>query len=744
MKKLILPLLMSVLLLPTAIMAQNNILVIDYNNAFSSDQSNNNSIIYNRLSATQTSVTRVSSIPASINPATYNEVWIFGDMGTTSSSNLNPIVTYMNNGGAVYVQSEVSCCNNQAAFLDALINQTVTAGGSITHSTTYGGYFEVNYVSACSNQTTYGAACRPFPGTPAANILFQATATCGGTMTGRIAGVKFRNCDMISGKGALIGIGDFNVFPSGGSCGSVGILGTPNRNALIDYIAALLPNLLVCNNSTSPVFDIQDTTICNGPLKLQSPLTGSGYTYTWSNGSTTDTTTYNSQGKKWLTVQIAPGCSSTDTFTITYANSVPISRASAICQGDSIFLQGAYQKTAGTYNDTIISPSTCDSVITTTLVVNPIKTSASAITICAGDSVMIAGKYRTAAGAYQDTLQSSVGCDSIHTVNLSLYAPPNGSDQQDICMGDSILIGGQYRKTPGTYNDTVKTAMGCDSVINITVAVNPVYSDSATLFICYGDSMLIGTTWQTSTGYYTGNYSTNKGCDSTEVIHLYVLQPQHIQVADSVCDGDSLFFGGSYLSTGGTYIDTLQSMYGCDSIVTLTFSIRQRIPISAYGDTLIKIGQSTTIGVTGGTGSYTWTPPTGLSCTNCQTPVANPTETTWYFVSSGSGGCMATDSVLVEIDASFFLHVPNVFTPNGDGKNDVFRITAEGVESYTLSIYNRWGILLFERNSGPIEWDGKIAKSGKLASDGTYFFLLDAVKYTGDTESRKGSVFLTR
>lgn len=743
MNKLIFQLLLLVLLLPTAIMSQNNILVIDYNNAFSSDQWNNSSNIYNRLVATQTSVTRVASIPAVINPATYNQVWIFGNMGTPVAANLNPVVTYMNAGGAVYVQSEVSCCNNQAAYLDALINATVTAGGSITHNATLGGYYEANYTYNSVQYATHGAACRPFPGTPAVNQLLVANGNCSSTLKGMIAGVAFRDCDMITGKGALVGIGDFNVFPSAGSCSSTGILGTPNHNTLIDYLASLLPTLK-CSSCNPPPITVRDTVICNGPISYKSPITNPAYRYLWSNGDTLDSTSFSTPGKHWLQVQVSPGCFTTDTFTITFASSVPVSATSSICQGDSIFLGGAFQKVAGNYMDTITSASSCDTIITTTLVVNPVKSTASSVTICIGDSILIAGQYRSSSGAFPDTLQTSLGCDSIHTVNLTIHAPVQGTDQQDICMGDSTLIGGKYRKTAGTYQDTVKTPMGCDSVINITVAVNPVYSDSATLFICYGDSMLIGTTWRKSTGYYTGNYSTKKGCDSTEVIHLYVLQPQRIQVADSVCDGDSLLFGGNYLSTGGTYIDTLQSMYGCDSIVTLTFSIRKRIPISAYGDTLLKIGQSTTIGVNGGTGSYTWTPPTGLSCTNCQTPVANPTETTWYFVSSGSGGCMATDSVLVEIDASFFVHVPNVFTPNGDGKNDIFRITAEGVESYNLSVFNRWGILLFERNSGPIEWDGKIAKSGKLASDGTYFFLLDVVKYSGDTESRKGSVFLTR
>lgn len=233
------------------VFSQNNILVIDYNNAFTSDQNNNSSRIYNRLLATQTSVVRVNTIPTIINPATYNQVWLFGNMGAPTAVNQNPIINYMNAGGAVYIQSEVGCCNNQAAYVDALINATVIAGGTISHLATLGGYYETTPTSTTCNSSTfvtYGAAVRPFQGTPAANIMFTSTSTCGGAISSStVVGAKFRSCDMISGKGALISIGDFNVFPTSGSCSNVGILGTTNDNMVIDYIVDLLPCLTSCS-----------------------------------------------------------------------------------------------------------------------------------------------------------------------------------------------------------------------------------------------------------------------------------------------------------------------------------------------------------------------------------------------------------------------------------------------------------------------------------------------------------------
>lgn len=551
------------------------------------------------------------------------------------------------------------------------------------------------------------------------------------------------------------GSGSYTWYPSGNSSNVI------STNASVWVSPPSTMKYVVSSGGTTDTAEVfvvpnfanagLDQTICAGDSASLggSPTGPTGATYNWSpatglNNATIANPNASPASSQQYIVTVTNGkCSATDTVNVSIQNGIPASRTAAICQGDSIFLGGNYQKVAGSYIDTITVPSSCDTILTTTLTINPVKATASSQTICIGDSIMIAGQYRKAAGAYADTLQTSLGCDSVHTINLSVYVPGAGAQSLSICDGDSAQIAGIYRKVAGVYTDTAQTSLGCDSIINVTLTVNPVYNDSGVVNICQGDSIQIAGNWQKTAGYYSATYSSVNGCDSTEVLELKVLQPVSLQLADSVCQGDSLQFGSTYLTAGGTYVDTFQSVYGCDSIVSLTFTIRQRIPINAYGDTLLKIGQSSTIGVTGGTGSYTWTPPTGLSCASCPKPVANPTESTWYFVSSGSGGCMAIDSVFIEIDASFFLEVPNVFTPNGDGKNDVFKITAEGVESYDLKIFNRWGQLLFQRNSGPMEWDGRMS-SGVPASDGTYFFVLEVTSYTGQTEVRKGTAALIK
>lgn len=363
MKKINL-LLSFVILFSTLALSQNNILVIDYNNNFSSDQQNNASNIYNRLLATQTSVVRVNAIPATINPATYNQVWIFGNMGTPAPATLNPIVNYMNAGGAVYIQSEVGCCNNEASFADQIINLTTLAGGAITHIITKTGNYQYqpSTTLVCTPWVNHGAALRPFVGTPANNILYAANNVCGTVITtGDIVGVKFASCDMISGQGALIVNGDFNIFPLSGTCGATGIMGTPNNNTVIDLMVNLFPTLVACGNpnpSTVTMTTPANITVCNGANVPTSAFTSNptGATFAWTNSNTSIGLAASGSGNTpaftaintgitpvtstiTVTPSIAcPGQSVTYTITITPSPAGPVVANATVCTNSSTTL----------------------------------------------------------------------------------------------------------------------------------------------------------------------------------------------------------------------------------------------------------------------------------------------------------------------------------------------------------------------------------------------------------------------
>jgi len=204
-----------------------------------------------------------------------------------------------------------------------------------------------------------------------------------------------------------------------------------------------------------------------------------------------------------------PFCSKDTTVSVTIYPSIPITNTNqSICQGDSIQIGGVFQTSAGTYYDSLQTINGCDSVLSITLSVNPIYLSNTNDTICQGDSVLIYGNYENTAGVYYDTLQTILGCDSVLAATLFLNANFNTSQNQEICQGDSIILGGSYQTIGGVYYDSLQTINGCDSVLSTTLTVNPLPNVTLANFnpdtICSNSNAVTLPNGSPSGGVYSG------------------------------------------------------------------------------------------------------------------------------------------------------------------------------------------------------------------------------------------------
>lgn len=130
--------------------------------------------------------------------------------------------------------------------------------------------------------------------------------------------------------------------------------------------------------------------------------------------------------------------------------------------------------TSGFYSDTITNAAGCDSVISVSLVIDSVYNINQFMGICFGDSVMLEGSFQNLSGIYFDTLQSSLGCDSIIATNLTIYDTSLVYDAITICLGDSVLIDGTYQFSQGTYFEHYSTIHGCDSIKSVELIVNDV------------------------------------------------------------------------------------------------------------------------------------------------------------------------------------------------------------------------------------------------------------------------------
>lgn len=99
-------------------------------------------------------------------------------------------------------------------------------------------------------------------------------------------------------------------------------------------------------------------------------------------------------------------------------------------------------------------------------------------------------------------------------------------------------------------------------------------------------------------------------------------------------------------------------------------------------------------------------------------------------ISSDSSQCPDTAYAEIRVVERFTVDIPNVFTPNEDGKNDVFTINSTGIEELSCEIYDRWGLKIYSWDRKNDGWDGR-SLSGSKATEGTYFFILK-IKPQGD------------
>ena len=285
----------------------------------------------------------------------------------------------------------------------------------------------------------------------------------------------------------------------------------------------------------------------------------------------------------------------------------------------------------------------------------------------------------------------------------------------------------------------------------------------------------------TDTGVYTVTlevYSAS-GCADTQTAQVYVYPNLNAgAIAPDGCTNTPLQFSDASISTfgdinwwawtfgdggtsseqnpthsytnPGTYAIQLivHTANGCadtayQSVIIFTSAV---VGISPK-DTTIIYGTSTILNATVNGGStYAWFPVEGLSDPFIMNPVASPSVTTTYYLTVTSPeGCITVDSAVVQIVFVPLVKIPNAFSPNEDGSNDLFRpIIVGAITDAVFRIYNRWGQLIYESHNGASGgWDGKFKSEPQEVGVYVYTFECKGAG-TGTQYSYKGNVTLLR
>ena len=278
---------------------------------------------------------------------------------------------------------------------------------------------------------------------------------------------------------------------------------------------------------------------------------------------------YNETGMYYDSLQSISGCDSVYVLDLFVNPTYSFYESSTICDNDSLLWRGDYYKNAGTYYDSLITINSCDSVYVLDLFVNPAFFSSETYTICSNDSLLWHDNYYNETGFYYDSLSSIDGCDSVIMLDLTVNPAYEFIETSAICDTDSVLWRGDCYKTTGIYYDSLTTVLACDSVFVLDLTVNSTFYNEQVYTICSDDSVSWQNNYYSETGIYYDSLVTQHGCDSLYMLDLTVNPAYHYLETTSICDNDSVFWQGNYYFDAGTYYDSHTTTLGCDSVYEL-------------------------------------------------------------------------------------------------------------------------------------------------------------------------------
>jgi len=475
-------------------------------------------------------------------------------------------------------------------------------------------------------------------------------------------------------------------------------------------------------NCTAPtVTKSNDTTVCAGsavPL-----LAGGGISYKWTDSTSLScgscpnpTATPKKATTYYVNVTNASGCSALDSVHVNMLAALPAKAGNpdSICLGASTNLLA---KGGSSYT---WSPATG---LSCTNCANPVANP-------------------TVSTTYTVNVTGAGGCPAKDSVRITVTDYPVAS----ISPAVTICIGGKANLSAGGGSSySWSPAAGLSS----TTSANPTANPAATTLYMVSISNAGCTVKDSVLVRVAGHLPVSAGADSSFCIgdsiqlsgtgaSIYAWTPAAglscVNCANPVAKPTVTT---SYILTG---TDASGLCVGKDTIVVTV----NKDPIPFINkDTTIVLGTSAQLRISGGM-NYLWSPSSSLSSSSASRPLATPSVSTHYRVLiTDSNGCKSIDTVTVFVDVVCLdPYIPTAFSPNGDGENDVYFIRGNCFETFDLSIFDRWGEVVFRSTDQHVGWDGRF--NGKPMNTAVFAYVFNATLTNGKQVSKKGNITLLR
>lgn len=704
-----------------------------------------------------------------IAPASNTVVTVTGANGSCTAQ-ATPSVT-IGTGISISVNNPTICVGETA---------TLTAGGATTY--TWDSGIQTNTLSV----------------NPASTTVYTISGTAGTCTGSSTSTVTVLNLPVLSVTGnTAICSGNSTTLTAGGATSYTWATGgeltaTVSLNPATDMTYTVTGFDGTCSNTATVDIDVTPTpsltanpvSICTGQTAT---LTVSGATtYTWNPGNVTgDTYTDSPATTSTYTVLGANGtCTSQVTTTITVGSGISIAvNNPTICAGQSVVLTATSTATSYTWDS---------GANTSAINVNPSSTTVYTVSGNNGSCVGTGTAMVTVNSAPVLSVNSPSMCsDGVASLNVSgalTYTWSNGANGNFQTVNPSATT--VYTVSGTDINGCINTAVTTATVYVTTMPTVTVNSPS----LCAGQTATLNasgaTTYSWSTNETTSSINVSPSattnyfvigsignCSNTQTITVTVSQSPTLSVnassttgcaplcinftdiTSASCSTIAYNFGDGNTGSSNnpnhcfnnsgnyTVTATCTNTLGCSSTYTLPSVIQ--VITSPTADFTISEGDVVTVGTTvnlTNTSSnallYAWNYCNGVSTDTDITTTYADTGSCCITLVASAGTCTNAVTKCISIVNEAIVIIPNVFTPNGDTRNDIFRINTVGIKDLSCGIYDRWGLKLYEWNGINGGWDGSV-KTG-TAPDGTYFYILNYTDQKGESKTEKGFLSLFR
>ncbi len=548
-------------------------------------------------------------------------------------------------------------------------------------------------------------------------------------------------------------------------------------NAIIYSASTILKDTVKSFQGCDSIYNIVNINI--------NPITTATNTQTFSSCKDIvyNTITYSSSTVLKDTVKSFQGCDSI--YNIVNININPITTTTntqtfSSCK-DIVYNAITYSSSA-ILKDTVKSFQGCDSIYNITNInINPITTTTNTQTFSSCKDIVYNTIIYSSSTVLKDTVKSFQGCDSIYNVvNININPITTTTNTQTFSSCKDIVYNTITYSSSIVLKDTVKSFQGCDSiynVVNINIIPITVTTNNSSFSGC-GSVIYKGNTY-TSSIVLKDTIKSFQGCDSIyNVANITVFTAPNAPTAGVTAQPTCLTptgtivitapIGANYqYSVGGTYqssptfsllnpntysVTVKDISSGCiSSPLSLTVNAVPAAPTATinyagnpfYNQGTAPVTVSTTATITSGSFNAT---PTGLSINSSTGTIDLANSVVGNYVVTyafNSGVCSNTATTNITINQlKTDIYIPNSFTPNGDGKNDILYVYGNTIKSINISVYNQWGERIFNSTNQSKGWDG--LGFGKVQPVGVYIYVAQIVLLDGTVLNRKGTVSLIR